>query len=85
MGDAGEGLIDSEARIQERMDELQQERQRRRRGGVTDPVHAQRTESLRLALADLQRQLVTTPHETRKQQLRIAVAQVEGQLKSLAG
>ena len=34
MGDAGEGLIDAEARIQERMEELERERTERRHQDV---------------------------------------------------
>jgi len=56
MGDAGEGLVDAEARIQERMDELERERSARHAKPPPDPAGASRVESLRLARVDLQRQ-----------------------------
>lgn len=62
MGDAGEGLIDAEARIQERMDELERERSARRSKAPIDPAALSRIESLRLARVDLQRQAGATTH-----------------------
>ena len=62
MGDAGEGLVDAEARIQERMDELERERSTRRAKPPRDPAAAGRVESLRLARVDLQRQVDATTH-----------------------
>ena len=67
MGDSGEGLIDADARIQERMEELERERTRQQHGKpVRDPVKMQALESLRLARTELDRQLVddqrTAPH-----------------------
>ena len=56
MGDAGEGLIDAEARLQERMDELEEARKvAKDRGPKVDPEYARQVESLRLARAELQR------------------------------
>ena len=46
MGDAGEGLIDADARIQERMEELERERAQTQRRDVRDP------EQVRAFLAD---------------------------------
>ena len=58
MGDAGEGLIDAQNRIQERMDEREEERARRAMPqGDRDPEQLRRTESLRLAYTELSRQL----------------------------
>ena len=62
MGDAGEGLVDAEARVQERMDELARERTVRSRKVPCDPAALNRVESLRLARVDLQRQANTTGH-----------------------
>ena len=62
MGDAGEGLVDAEARIQERMAELERERSARRAKPPRDPAAAGRVESLRLARVDLQRQVDATTH-----------------------
>ena len=49
MGDAGEGLIDQDSRIQERMEELERERATRRSPSVRDPEQVRALESLRLA------------------------------------
>ena len=84
MGDAGEGLIDAQNRIQERMDERDEERARRaRRPGDRDPEQLRRAESLRLAYTELSRQLQATTHDARRQQLTSALAEVERQLEVL--
>ena len=58
MGDAGEGLIDAEARIQERMEELERERTRQNHDKIVrDPEKVHALESLRLARTELERQL----------------------------
>lgn len=62
MGDSGEGLVDAEARIQERMDELARERTAQLAKAPADPAALKRVESLRLARTDLQRQLDATDH-----------------------
>ena len=85
MGDAGEGLVDAEARIQERLDEIAEEKQARRRKVVVDPVKAREIASLRLAQTDLDRQLATTTHEARRKQLTAALAQIAQQLTALGG
>ena len=70
MGDAGEGLIDADARIQERMEELERERTRQNRGKIVrDPEKVHALESLRLARTELDRQLAATTHERRRAQL----------------
>lgn len=83
MGDAGEGLIDADARIQERMDELEQERKRQRTGKTADPVRLQRIQSLKLARTDVQRQMDATTHEARRRQLQSALTQLDEQLSAL--
>jgi hypothetical protein len=55
MGDGAEGLVDAQARIQDRLDELEQARAQSRRA-VKNPDLEQRLQSLRLARADLARQ-----------------------------
>ena len=80
MGDAGEGLIDAEARIQERMDEVAEARARKRRPAVIDPVHARTVESLRLARTDLERQLAATTHDRRRQHITEALAEIDRQI-----
>ena len=84
MGDAGEGLIDAEARLQERMDELEESRKAQKdRGPKVDPEHARQMESLRLARVELQRQLETTTHEARRTQIGQAVAEIERRLAEM--
>jgi hypothetical protein len=81
MGDAGEGLIDAEGRIQERMEEL--ERERKQSGGKTvrDPEKVQALESLRLARTELERQLSATTHERRRAQITEAIAEIDRRMK----
>ena len=82
MGDAGEGLIDAEGRIQERMDELERERTRQNHGRVVrDPEKEHALESLRLARMELDRQLVATTHERRRAQLNEAIAEVNRRMQ----
>ena len=81
MGDSGEGLVDAEARIQERMEELEAER-RRRTGGrpAANPERVRELESLRLAKSNLQRQAQTVTHPVRKHQIELAVAEIDKRL-----
>ena len=51
MGDAGEGLIDQDSRIQERMEELERERAKAHIRDVRNPEAVRMLESLRLARA----------------------------------
>ena len=82
MGDAGEGLIDAEGRIQERMEELERERTRQNHGKIIrDPEKVHALESLRLAKMELDRQLAATTHERRKAQLNQAIAEVDRRMK----
>ena len=84
MGDAGEGLIDAEARLQERMDELEEARKvAKDRGPKVDPEYARQVESLRLARAELQRQLEVTTHAVRRDQIGQAVAEIERRLADM--
>ena len=81
MGDAGEGLIDAEARLQERMDELEESRKAAKdRGPMADPELVRQTESLRLARTELQRQLELTTHPARRDQIGHAVAEIDRRL-----
>jgi hypothetical protein len=78
MGDAGEGLIDADSRIQERLEELA--RNREERAGhvvVRDPEAHAALESLKLARTELQRQAAATVHEARRQQLAHAIAELD--------
>lgn len=83
MGDAGEGLIDADSRIQERMDELAQERAARRAAVVRDPEALRELESLRLAHTELQRQFETTTHDGRKKQLTHALADLDQRMAAI--
>jgi hypothetical protein len=80
MGDAGEGLIDAESRIQERMEELERERAERSSVVLRDPEAQRQVESLKLARKEFERQLSLTMHEVRRAQLSQALAEVERQL-----
>ena len=84
MGDAGEGLIDAEARLQERMDELEESRKvSKDKGPKVDPEIVRQTDSLRLARTELQRQLETTTHATRKEQIGQAVAEIDRRMAEM--
>lgn len=85
MGDAGEGLVDAEARIQERMEELEAER--RNRGSVApkiDPEKAREIESLKLARLNFVKQAEAATHPVRKQQIQLSIAEIDKRLKALA-
>jgi hypothetical protein len=77
MGDAGEGLIDADSRIQERMEELERERAKIGTRDVRDPELLRALESLRLARTELQRQLSATPNERRRAQIAQAIAEID--------
>jgi chromosome segregation ATPase len=84
MGDAGEGLIDADTRLQERMDELEEERKAaRNRGPQEDPETARQRESLKLARTELQQQLSRTEHPARKSQIEQAITEVDKRLGQL--
>jgi hypothetical protein len=77
MGDAGEGLIDADSRIQERMEELERERAKAQVRDVRDPEALRQLESLRLARTELERQLTSTAHERRRAQIGQAMAEID--------
>jgi len=79
MGDAGEGLVDSEARIQERQDELARARAERQAVQPGDRDAQKALESLRLARIELDRQLAATTHERRRVQIAAALAEIDRQ------
>ena len=84
MGDAGEGLVDAEARIQERMEELEAER--RNRGAAPpkkDPEKDREIESLKLARLNFERQAEAATHPVRKQQIQLSITEIDKRLKSL--
>ena len=77
MNDSAESLIDADARIQERAEQLQQERARRHQPSDGDAALLKTLESLRLARTDLDRQLAATVHELRRTQIRSAIAELD--------
>ena len=83
MGDAGEGLVDSEARIQERRDEIERERAERNRTAPANPEAERAAESLRLARAELERQRNATTHERRRAQIAQAIAEIDRRLDGI--
>ncbi|MCC7033081.1 MAG: hypothetical protein IT179_09640 [Acidobacteria bacterium] len=84
MGDAAEGLIDADARLQERMEELEESRRAARdRRPKVDPERARAFESLRLARTELQRQLDATAHPARREQIAQAVAEIDRRLAAM--
>jgi hypothetical protein len=84
MGDSGEGLIDAEARIQERMEELDRERKATQGKAVQDPERIRARESLRLARTELERQLEATTSDRRRPQLKQAIDEIDRRIAALA-
>jgi hypothetical protein len=82
MGDAGEGLIDADSRIQERMEELERERSQKSARPVRDPELVSALESLRLARAELAQQLAATTNERRKTQIGQAIEEVDRRMSA---
>jgi hypothetical protein len=84
MSDGGEGLVDASSRLAERMEELEEARRVTRLSGPPiDPEYARATESLRLARADIQRQLSIVTHERRRRQLLDALEEVDRRLSAM--
>lgn len=83
MGDAAEGLIDAESRIQERLDEMQP--RKKARAPVKDPERARAAESCRLAKAELERQLKLTRQAVRRQQIQLAIAELDRRIAEQSG
>ena len=77
MGDSGEGLIDQDSRIQERMEELERGRAKAQLRDVRDPERMRALESLRLARTELARQLESTTHERRRDSIGQAMAELD--------
>jgi hypothetical protein len=80
MSDSGEGLVDAEARLQERMDERLAEKRRASGRTAIDPERERTRESLRLARAELARQAESTVHPVRRQQIQQALAEIDRRL-----
>lgn len=84
MGDAGEGLVDAESRLAERMEEREQEKRMGRLGSKSvDPEVTRQLESLRLARTEMARQLEVATHDARKQQIGHAIAELDRRMADL--
>ncbi len=77
MGDAGEGLIDQDSRIQERMEELERERAKAHIRDVKNPEVVREVTSLKLARTELERQFASTSHERRRDSIGQAMAELD--------
>ncbi|MBI2827770.1 MAG: hypothetical protein HYX77_00685 [Acidobacteria bacterium] len=85
MSDAGEGLVDAESRLAERMEEREEEKKKARRGVKSgDPERTRQLESCRLARTEMQRQRELATHEARKQQLDQAIAELDRRITQLS-
>ena len=85
MSDAGEGLVDAESRLAERMEEREEEKRKARQGVKGgDPERAHRIESCRLARTEMQRQRELATHKTRQQQLDQAIAELDRRIAKLS-
>ena len=85
MGDAGEGLVDAESRLAERMEEREEEKKKARQAAKgADPDRVRQVESLRLARTEMQRQFELATHQARKQQLTQALAEIDKRIKQLS-
>ena len=87
MGDAGEGLIDADSRIQERMEEFERERANTRSHARTpEELRAlESLESLKLARRELESQLAATTHERRRAQIAQALEEIDRRMKAPLG
>jgi hypothetical protein len=86
MGDAGEGLVDAEDRIQQRLAEREQEKDKARQkqqGAPRDPAREREARSLTLARTELARQAEATQNPARQEQLRQALAEIDRRIAAL--
>ena len=86
MSDAGEGLVDAESRLAERLEEREEEKKKTRpvtRSG--DPERARQIESFRLARTEMRRQLDLATHQARIKQLKEAIAELDRRITQLSG
>jgi membrane protein involved in colicin uptake len=81
MGDAGEGLIDQDSRIQERMEELERERAKAQVRDVRNPEAVRALANLKLARTELERQLAMTTHERRRDSIGQAMAELDRRIE----
>ncbi len=85
MGDAGEGLVDVDARMQERMEEREAERRRKpSQAPPIDPERQREIESLLLARTSLRQQADAAQNSVRRQQIELAMAEIVRRLAELS-
>lgn len=82
MGDAGEGLVDAESRIQERREELEREQREKSRTASANPELIREIESLKLARTELTRQLERTSDERRRATIAQAIDELDRRIQS---
>ncbi len=83
MGDAGEGLVDNDSKIQERMEEMQKSREKASQPAVENPELLRKIESLQLARKEMVNQLEKTTHEARKTQINAALAEIDRRIAEM--
>jgi hypothetical protein len=82
MGDGAEGLIDAQSKIQDRLDELEEQRRRPVRI-ARNPEREERLQSLGLARIELLRQFDVSTHPVRREQLTLAIAELDRRIEEL--
>ena len=83
MGDSGEGLIDAEGKIQERIEEMKANREKARKPEVENAEQLEKIESLKLARVEVARQLENATHKTRRAQLTSALTEIDRRIAEL--
>lgn len=84
MGDSGEGLVDANSRVEERIEETKEsQRIVGREKAQPDPERIRTLESLRLTKVDLERQLSRTTHQVRRGHLETVLADIDRRLNEL--
>ena len=82
MGDAGEGLVDAQARIQERAEEMERQRRERQQVPPASSGALREEESLKLARKEMQRQLDATTDERRRASIAQALDELNRRISS---
>lgn len=77
MGDAGEGLVDADARIQELMDQRDADKKAKANNVIIDAQAAERAYSKELVRASLRDQLAAATHPVRRAQLEAAIKDID--------
>ena len=83
MGDAGEGLIDADGKLQERIEEMKANREKARKPEPQNPEQSEKIASLQLARLEVARQLNNATHPARRTQLTSALAEIDRRIGEL--